>query len=306
MNEVVQDVKKSFRRLIRELDNFQDIMRYLKPEPGDLPELRGIDVYGETVPLNGIIGGDHIVYVDFKKRYDLETRIREAQKTGRHEMVENLRRCQRKAGIAVADVSGHQITDALLAAMLHQAFLLGAIYELDQFGDVTTRLFENLNTRFYRSSSVSKFLTMIYGEISEDGTFRFISAAHPMPVVFSNRYDRIVDISADTMTKFPPIGLLPSYDDVDRNASQSVLGFKKKYEVNEINLMGAGDILLLYTDGLSEHRRGEDFYFPDRLEARLREVKGLSARQIFGAVREDMWRFDRSSDDVSFVVIKRM
>jgi hypothetical protein len=31
------------------------------------------------------------------------------------------------AGVVI-DVSGHKITDALVAAMLHQAFLLGAIY----------------------------------------------------------------------------------------------------------------------------------------------------------------------------------
>ena len=45
------------------------------------------------------------------------------------------------------DVSGHRVTDAFMAAMLHQAFLLGAIYELDMFGQVTRRLFENLNTQ---------------------------------------------------------------------------------------------------------------------------------------------------------------
>jgi serine phosphatase RsbU (regulator of sigma subunit) len=305
MDGIVQDTGRSLRKLVRELDNFQDIVRYLKPEPGDLPELRGIDVYGESFPVNGVIGGDHIVYVDFKKRYDLEARIREAERDGRREVLENLRRCQRKAGIAVADVSGHQITDALLAAMLHQAFLLGAIYELDYFGDITTRLFENINTRFYRSSSVSKFLTMIYGEISEDGTFLFISAAHPMPVVFSRLYDRIVDISPETLTSFPPIGTLPSHDDIDRSATPSVLGFKRKYKVNEITLMGSGDILLLYTDGLSDHCRGEEPYFPERLEAALRRVKDRSAREICAAIREDMWDFARPEDDVSFVVIKK-
>ena len=51
-----------------------------------------------------------------------------------------------------------------LAAMLHQAFLLGSIYELDMFGNITKRLFENLNTRFHNSSSLSKFVTMIYGD----------------------------------------------------------------------------------------------------------------------------------------------
>ncbi len=305
MEDVIQDVRQSLRRLSGELENFQDIAKYLKPEPGEVPQLNGIEVYGETIPLNGAIGGDHIIYVDFKKRYDLVARIKQAEAEGRSTVVENLRRCQKLTGIAVIDVSGHQITDALLAAMLHQAFLLGAIYELDDSGCITERLFENINTRFYKSSSVSKFLTMIYGEISEDDTFKFISAAHPMPIVFSSLQNRIVDISDDLCTNFPPIGTLPSKDDIDRKATQSVLGYKAKYAVNEWRLMGAGDILLIYTDGLSEHMRGEEEYFPRHLEAKLREVKEQSAREIFEAVKADVFAFSKPVDDISFVVIKR-
>src|SRR2546428_7105711 len=117
--------------LTGELKNFQEIAHYIKPTPEELPTLAGIDVYGDTVPLNGVVGGDHIIYVDFKKRFDLEARIQRAALDGRPDIVENLRRGRTKAGIAILDVSGHHATDAVLAAMLHQAFLLGSIYELD-------------------------------------------------------------------------------------------------------------------------------------------------------------------------------
>ncbi len=305
MEDASIDVEQSLARLTGELQNFQDIAKHIKPPSGEIPVLNGIDIYGETIPLKGLIGGDHIIYVDFKKRYDLEARIRHAEKEGRRRVAANLRRCQRMAGIALVDVSGHQITDAMLAGMLHEAFLLGAIYELDQFGTITEKLFENLNTRIYNSSSVSKFLTMIYGEISEDDTFKFLSAAHPMPIVFSNTKDRIMDISEDLFVNFPPIGTLPSQEDIDRQAIQSVLGFKKKYEINEWTLMGPGDILLLYTDGLTDHRRGDDDYYPDRLSGALRRVKGLPAQGIFEAIREDLLDFGEPLDDISLVVIKR-
>ncbi len=88
------------------------------------------------------------------------------------------------------------MTDAFMAAMLHQAFLLGAIYELDMFGQVTKRLFENLNTRLYQSSSEHKFVSLMYGEISEDAVFRFLSAAQPFPAVFSKKHDRFMDVSS--------------------------------------------------------------------------------------------------------------
>jgi hypothetical protein len=48
----------------------------------------------------------------------------------------------------------------------------------------------------------------------------------------------------------------------------SVLGFKEHYQINEWRLMGAGDILLLHTDGLVDHARGDEPYFPGRLEQR--------------------------------------
>src|SRR4051812_18787964 len=167
------------RHLTGELDNFEQIAQYLLPQPGDLPRLQGVDVFGGTLALNGTIGGDHLIYVDFKQRFNLPARIEEAVARGRIDLAEQLRRCQRMAGIVLIDVSGHRVTDALLAAMLHQAFLLGAIYELDTFGRITRHLFENLNTRFYQSSAAHKFVSLIYGEISEHSMFRFLSAAQP-------------------------------------------------------------------------------------------------------------------------------
>src|ERR1700694_2218311 len=198
------------KQLKGELENFEEIAQHLIPKPGDLPRLQGFDVYGGTIALNGIIGGDHLIYVDFKRRFDLDARIQQAIEKGRPEVVQNLQRCQKTAGIAVLDVSGHRVTDAFIAAMLHQAFLLGAIYELDMFGQVTRRLFENLNTRFYQSSSAHKFVSMIYGEISEDAGFRFLSAAQPFPVVFSQQHDRFMQVSQDVCLSSPPLGVLPS------------------------------------------------------------------------------------------------
>jgi serine phosphatase RsbU (regulator of sigma subunit) len=187
--------------------------------------------------------------------------------------------------------------------MLHQAFLLGASYELDMFGRITRRLFENLNTRFYHSSSLNKYVTMIYGEIDEDTTFRFLSAAHPPPVVFSNQHDRFMKVSEDLCTSFPPIGTLPSRDVIDQSRSHSVLGFKERYRLNEWRLMGSGDILMLYTDGLLEHADGA--YFPAHLEAKVREVKRQSARDIFDALKAHILGFGVPADDISLVIIKR-
>ena len=297
--------KDPLELLTGELKNFQDIARYIMPLPGEIPSLEGIDVYGGTMPISGMTGGDHIIYVDFKKRYDLSARIKQATMAERPDIVAHLERCKRKAGIALLDVSGHHVTDAMVAAMVHQAFLTGALYELEMFGNITRHLFENLNSRFYQSSSRHKFVTMIYGEISEDTTFRFLSAAHPPPVVFSSYHERFMEVSDELCTSFPPIGTLPSNDVIDRRMTDSALGFKDRYQLNQWTLMGIGDILLLYTDGLLEHVRGNEQYFPGRLEQVLRKVKHNSAKTIFEAIQRSALDFAPPTDDISVVVIKR-
>jgi serine phosphatase RsbU (regulator of sigma subunit) len=299
------DVTALVKRLTRELDNFRDIAKYILPTPGEVPRIKGIDVFGGSLPLAGSAGGDHIMYVDFKQRYDLDARIARAHKDGRPDIVAELERCRRKAGVAVVDVAGHRMTDALLAAMLHQAFLLGALYELDTFGRISRRLFENLNTRFYQSSGAHKFVSMIYGEISEDATFRFLSAAMPFPAVFSREHGRFMEVDPALCRTFPPVGMLPSWDVIDRNTTTSDLGFKDHYQENKWLLMGAGDILLLHTDGLTDHFRGEDAYFPTHLEHALRQVAHLRSREIFDAIKADFLNFARPADDVSLVIIKR-
>jgi serine phosphatase RsbU (regulator of sigma subunit) len=305
MSQTERQIDGAFMDLSSELRNFTEIARGIVPRPGGVPLLAGVDVYGQILPLNGVAGGDHLIYVDFKTRYDLDARIASAADAGRPDIVANLERCRRKAGIALIDVAGHHGTDAMLAAMFHQAFLTGALYELDISGSITRRLFENLNQRFHRTSSVNKFITMLYGEISEDRTFRFLSAAHPPPVIFSVVNDRFMEMDPESFTSFPPLGTFPSQNVVDKGRlTRDVLGFKDRYEINEWTLMGTGDILLLHTDGVLDHARGGELYFPDRLERAIRGAKHSSAEDIVHTIIDDLRAFADPVDDISLIVLK--
>jgi serine phosphatase RsbU (regulator of sigma subunit) len=105
---------------------------------------------------------------------------------------------------------------------------------------------------------------------------------------------------------FPPVGVMPSLGMIDEAADEDgPLGFKDRYTLNDWSLMGAGDILLLYTDGVREHACGEREYFPDRLEDAVRRVKHRPARVIYEALRDDLVAFSPPADDISLVVIKR-
>jgi serine phosphatase RsbU (regulator of sigma subunit) len=292
-------------RLEDELANFQSMMEYVNWIPDDA-SLTNIEVSGQTFPLNGILGGDHIIFVDFKRRYNLGARIETALGNGQRDVAQQLNQCRDKVGILLADSAGHGMTDALLTAMLHQAFLTGVLYELETSGHITAKLFEILNTRFAQSSSVSKFLTMIYGEISEEGTFRFISAGHPRPLVFSAEYDKLVDIDPKRMINRLPIGVFPSEGDIDADDADRSMPHKERFAVNEVSLMGTGDILLLQTDGLHEHSDGDEGFAPHHLEQSIRRVKNLPAHDIVTAVYEDMALFAPPRDDTSLVVVKKV
>jgi hypothetical protein len=75
LNMARSNVTDPLALLTGELKNFQEIARHIMPLPGEIPTLEGIDVFGDTMPLNGVVGGDHIIYVDYQKRYDLQARI---------------------------------------------------------------------------------------------------------------------------------------------------------------------------------------------------------------------------------------
>lgn len=285
--------------LQREIERFIEQIKYLVPSPSEIPKLNGIDIYGTTQYLNEVAGGDHIIYIDFNKRYDLEARITNAETKN---IKDRLELNKTRAGILIADASGHGITDGLVVAQLHQAFLIGASYELDQFGEITGNLFEKINTRFYDSSSTSDFITMLYGEISEEGIIRFLSAAHPLPLLFCGDHNRLVPPDEYNISVSQPIGFIPSKHTIDIKKNYNSVGFKDKYEINELKLPCKSGIFILYTDGLSEHF-GDSF--EGELENILKESKNLSSKTIFNRIEKRIYDLKDPEDDISYVIVKK-
>jgi len=332
-----------------ELDQIRTMQmaKNLMPNPGEIPSVNGMDIYGEEIQLNGI-GGDHIIWVAFdsKKRIDLENRILDAEqrealilefanklkdpnqvreylelmkKSGNLGIVESLKEYRHRGGMLISDATGHDLAAAKLTRGFHEAFLVGVNHELYRKGKITSYLFESLNMRICSSTDMANSITVLYGEIINDGRFRYISAGHPTPVIFSNENNRIMDIPADrTRTSFA-IGMVPSEDHLDKDIQSGPIpekrgtyGLKKRYSINELKLMNKGDILLLYTDGLSdlrlkgtENTEGEmQDYFPGRLEEKLREVKHLSAKEIFGEIKKDIFEVSAPEDDIAYIVVK--
>jgi len=271
-----------------ELQNFKQIARVIKPSAGEIPRLKGIDIAGLSLPLAGEFGGDHIVYVDFNRRYDLDGMIQRARAEGRDEVAARLAENKRRAGILVVDVAGHRLTDAMVAAMLHQAFLIGTSYELERAGEITTSLFKHIQTRFYESTNIKKLVAMLYGEINDRGRFRYISAGHPTPLVFSREFGKLVSLAPERRLSGQLVGLSRSTD----------------FPVNEIQLLAVGDVLILATDGVTEH--GEGTYVTEELPRVLAEARDLSAAEIGDRILTSLPAWAAPTDDVTAVVVKRV
>ncbi len=299
-----------------ELDNFETLTRETIPCPGEIPKISGFDIYGESIPIRGPVGGDHIIYLDFKNRYDLDEKIKEVSQDERFtpqskdRIIANIHSLKTKAGLLIADVSGHYKTDFSFASRLHDSFLISVLYEIEGRGDVTPNLFRKLNTRLYNSSSFDKYITMIYGEISETGAFKFISAGHPFPLIYSRKQEKLMPAAVSGMEPSPPLAAFPSSGpDVERNMFRS--GFHSRFKVNHLTVTDPGDILLLYTDGVTEHTNaaGKLFYDPEsggELEKTIHGNRDLSSLDLYARIKESLMAFAAPKDDVSYILIKKV
>ncbi|MGA8272200.1 MAG: PP2C family protein-serine/threonine phosphatase [Candidatus Sulfotelmatobacter sp.] len=62
------------------IPNIDEYLRdRLMPVEGDIPNIPGIEMYGNSIPA-GIVGGDLYEYINFQQRYDIAARIQQAQR----------------------------------------------------------------------------------------------------------------------------------------------------------------------------------------------------------------------------------
>ena len=299
----------SHKELVQELLQFQETASLILPRKGHFPTLPDIDYFAAITPLKACVGGDHLAIVNFEV-YGLDAKIAAAENAGNESLAVKLAANRDRFGIFIADVAGHSASSSMITNYLHAAFRMGVAYELKCNGEVTADLFEILNTQFYNHITAEylkskPYTTMMYGEVHNDGTFRFLSAGHPYPIVFSRKYDRIMPLDPDRTKNSTPLGVLPSEYRVDTENFKRTFGTKNKYAVNEIRLLGEGDILLLYTDGFTEQGEGTLNFFETHLEQILRENKEHDARGIYSAIMDGLQAFSPPEDDLTLAVIKK-
>ncbi len=186
-----------------------------------------------------------------------------------------------RLGLAIGDVSGKGIPAALLMANL-QAALHGQVLHEEGVADAVTRV----NAMLARSTDPQNFATFFYGVLDQaSGELTGCNAGHCPPLL----------VRADgEVLRLDQGGLL--------------LGMlaDRSYEEQRVALR-RGDVLVLYTDGITEAAAGEDMFGEERLlQVVLRERRQPADRireRILAAVREHAG--EAPEDDLTLVVVRR-
>jgi len=188
-----------------------------------------------------------------------------------------------RLGFLVADVSGKGVPAALLVSTVHAAVHLS----IDEAKTIV-ELVERIDRHLRRYAATRKFLTLFFGIIEpESGALRYVSAGHnpALLVSASGTLERLDSTGV-------PVGMLP-------HASWR----------EETRTMQPGDLLAVYTDGLTEAVDGSDEEFGlERLERGIAEGRALPAKRLCDEVLLKVADFARGMpqyDDQTLLLLRR-
>ena len=221
--------------------------------PKRSPRRGEFEIAGFTVPAE-IVGGDFFDFIPVTDRIQ---------------------------GIAIADASGHGLPAALQVRDVYTGLRMGVARDFK-----IVRTVERLNTIIHQSRMTTKFVSLFYGEVEEDGNFIYVNAGHPPPLHFH----------AKGVTTLKQTGLVlgPS---ATATYSRGFLSLEP------------GDALLLFTDGMLEATdpKGREFGV-ERLKRAFLALRDRPSDEIVRALVEKVGDYSGgrpAEDDRTVVVVKR-
>ena len=193
-----------------------------------------------------------------------------------------------RVGILIGDVSGHGIDAGIVMGMAKKAFGLRA-----QSGADPATVAAKVNGDIFPELEKATFVTATYGVLdAREHVFRFVRCGHTFPVHHRAEAREAEEVRSEGM-------VLGSVEDP---------AFLQMTRVAEVSL-GAGDFIVLFTDGLIEatEEEGEEFGVDRAKEAVLRH-RGASARGVIEGLIGSIHIFTGGhpqQDDQTVLVIRR-
>lgn len=202
-------------------------------------------------------------------------------------------------GISIFDVSGHGVSASLITMMSKS--IIFQLFKNNIFGnDTMSSVMRKINNVItVEKGNVQNYLTGVICKFEDFDTngnckVQLANAGHPYPIMYSSKTDEMIELKHPEGTEnYGAIGLTGlevSYIDVD-------------FE------MCPGDIIVFYTDGLSEAQdiMGKQFGKAN-IKNVIKENKTKTADEILKALKQSLETHTKDqprTDDVTIIVLKR-
>jgi serine phosphatase RsbU (regulator of sigma subunit) len=187
---------------------------------------------------------------------------------------------ENRTAVLIADVSGKGLGAALLTTMLQ-----GALSGLSMGADPVT-VFNHVNKFLCRHAEVGRYATMFIGIIARDGTFEYIKAGHPSPLLL--RKGQVSELYHEGSF---PVGLIAEAD----------------YESARMQLEPE-DTLFLFSDGVTEAENvNHDLFDVTNLSHTIAGKQDVPVEALQQSVLDAVSAFTRGasqSDDITLLVVR--
>jgi sigma-B regulation protein RsbU (phosphoserine phosphatase) len=190
---------------------------------------------------------------------------------------------EHRLAVVIADVSGHDIASALVMAMGRN--LVRTFFDIHRD---PAQILSKTSMVLRQDTQSSRYITMFLGILdSRDMTLVYSNAGHNYPLYLQAGASEFTSLAVGGF----PLGLVDDYE----------------YNQETIQLK-AGDLLILYTDGLIEAQSpsGEMFELR-RLERIIKEYQSNPIEELANTIYEKALEFtqkEKLQDDFTFVAIR--
>lgn len=186
--------------------------------------------------------------------------------------------------VAIGDVCGKGSEAAAITALARYTVRAAAMRQ-----DGPSQILGLLNEALLRQRTDKRFCTVLYGRLEANGAghrFEFASGGHPLPLVLRRGSP---SESGEVGAPGTLLGIVPDPDLADSRV-----------------LIGPGDALVLYTDGVTDSAAPERIWSADELVEAVGPASGLDADTIAERVMQAALSGARGEprDDIAILVLK--
>lgn len=186
-------------------------------------------------------------------------------------------------GLVIADVSGKSVSAALYMALSRTLLHASGSEHPDP-----TPAVQWVNRMLFDDGRSGMFITVFYGVLDPaQGTFAYVNAGHNPPLVLRKNDEKARFLECGEIA----LGVIPEVKAVSHALT-----------------LEPGDILLMYTDGITEAFNEQDADFSEeRLVAFLEKNRSLPSRELLDGLLAEIRSFRGNapqSDDITMMVLR--